>query len=186
MKWSLNELKQTADEPLMFEETLDLKDNLMSRRKDLLDVAPVYVKGVISLDSLGLCAYVKVKAMLKLPSSRSLEPADLSLDFDFTEHYVSQHEHDLSRFEDTDVVIVMQNDILDLDSAVGDNILLQIPMQVLTEAERNSEVQLPQGEQWTVMSESQLSTSRKDEDGVDPRLAKLKDFFDNSQKNSQD
>ena len=110
----------------------------------------------------------------------------MSLDFDFTEHYVSQHEHDLSRFEDTDVVIVMQNDILDLDSAVCDNILLQIPMQVLTEAERNSEVQLPQGEQWTVMSESQLSTSRKDEDGVDPRLAKLKDFFDNSQKNSQD
>lgn len=39
MKWSLNELRQTADEPLMFEETLDLKASLTKRRPEILDVS---------------------------------------------------------------------------------------------------------------------------------------------------
>ena len=54
MKWSLNELRQTADEPLMFEETLDLKASLTKRRPEILDVSPVLVKGVFSVDELGV------------------------------------------------------------------------------------------------------------------------------------
>ena len=119
-----------------------------------------------------------------LPSSRSLEAAEVPLVFDFTEHYVSQHEHDLSRFEDTDVVMILPNDILDLDNAICDNILLQIPMQVLTATEQSSDESMPSGNDWSVVSESQLKKSRKDEDGVDPRLSKLKDFFKNSEENS--
>ena len=115
MKWSLNELRQTVDEPLTFSETLDLKDELMARNSDIIDVSPVEVKGIFSVDELGVCGYVKVKTKLVLPSSRSLEAAEVPLVFDFTEHYVSQHEHDLSRFEDTDVVMVLPNDILDLE-----------------------------------------------------------------------
>ena len=120
MKWSLNELRQTADEPLMFEETLDLKDSLKQRRPDILDVSDVLVKGIFSVDELGVLGYAKVKVKIVLPSSRSLEPAELDLNFDFTEHYVSYHERDLSRFEDTDVVIVLENDILDLNSVGSD------------------------------------------------------------------
>lgn len=184
MKWSLNELRQTIDEPLTFSETLDLKDELMARNSDIIEVSPVEVKGIFSVDELGVCGYVKVKTKLVLPSSRSLEAAEVPLVFDFTEHYVSQHEHDLSRFEDTDVVIVLPNDILDLDNAICDNILLQIPMQVLTATEQSSDESMPSGNDWSVVSESQLRKSRKDEDGVDPRLSKLKDFFKNSEENS--
>ena len=36
---------------------------------------------------------------------------------------VGHHERDLSRFEDTDVVIVLENDILDLNGVIEDNIL---------------------------------------------------------------
>ena len=72
MKWSLNELRQTVDEPLTFSETLDLKDELMTRNSDIIDVSPVEVKGIFSVDELGVCGYVKVKTKLVLPSSRSL------------------------------------------------------------------------------------------------------------------
>ena len=181
MKWSLNELRQTADEPLMFEETLDLKESLKQRRPDILDVSDVLVKGIVSVDELGVLGYAKVKVKIVLPSSRSLEPAELDLNFDLTEHYVSYHERDLSRFEDTDVVIVLENDILDLNSVIEDNILLQIPMQVLTDAEQQDEATMPEGGDWNVVSEGQLKKMQKDENGIDPRLAKLQDFFKNSQ-----
>ena len=180
MKWSLNELRQTADEPLMFEETLDLKASLTKRRPEILDVSPVLVKGVFSVDELGVLGYAKVKTTVTLPSTRSLEPAEVDLEFEFTEHYVSHHERDLSRFEDTDVVIVLENDILDLNSVIEDNILLQIPMQVLTKAEQQDDATMPNGGDWNVVSEGELKKMQKDEDGVDPRLAKLKDFFENT------
>lgn len=183
MKWSLNELRQTVDEPLTFSETLDLKDALMSRNSDIIDVSPVRVKGIFSVDELGVCGYCEVETSLVLPSSRSLEAAEVPLSFSFTEHYVSQHEHDLSRFEDADVVMVLPNDILDFDGAVCDNILLQIPMQVLTATEQSSDRNMPSGTDWSVVSESQLKEARKDEDGVDPRLAGLKDFFKDSDEN---
>ena len=38
MKWSLNELRQTVDEQLTFSETLDLKDELMARNSDIIEV----------------------------------------------------------------------------------------------------------------------------------------------------
>ncbi len=84
MKWSLNELRQTADEPLMFEETLDLKASLTKRRPEILDVSPVLVKGVFSVDELGVLGYAKVKTTVTLPSTRSLEPAEVYLEFEFT------------------------------------------------------------------------------------------------------
>ena len=57
-------------------------------------------------------------------------------------------------------------------------------MQVLTATEQSSDESMPSGNDWSVVSESQLKKSRKDEDGVDPRLSKLKDFFKNSEENS--
>ena len=60
MKWSLNELRQTVDEPLTFSETLDLKDELMTRNSDIIDVSPVEVKGIFSVDELGVCGCASV------------------------------------------------------------------------------------------------------------------------------
>ncbi len=39
---------------------------------------------------------------------------------------------------------------------------------------------MPNGGDWNVVSEGELKKMQKDEDGVDPRLAKLKDFFENA------
>ena len=184
MKWSLNELRQAGNEPILVNEQLDLTVALKKRRTDLIAASKVDVQGLFSVDKLGILGYFKVKVTLTLPSTRSLEPTKLPLEFELTEHYVSYHEQDLSRFEDTDVVIVLQRDILDFDKVIEDNILLQIPMQVLTKAEQQNQADMmPSGRDWRVVSESQLEQLRKDEKGLDPRLAKLADFFG---ENSQD
>ena len=129
MKWSLNELRQAGSEPIMVNEELDLTSALKKRRPEIISASKVAVQGLFSVDKLGVLGYFKVQVELTLPSTRSLEPTVLPLSFEVTEHYVSYHEHDLSGFEDTDVVIVLDKDILDFDRVIEDNILLQIPMQ---------------------------------------------------------
>lgn len=175
MKWSWNELRQSGAKPLQFDETLEIQNDLIKRNTDILAVSPVRVKGVFSIDELGVLGYMQVEVKVTLPSTRSLQPTEVCLNFDLTEHYVSRHNVDLSRFEETDVVIVLEDDILDLKSVIEDNILLQIPMQVLTEEEQKADAILPSGRDWNLVSEDQLN--KQQENQVDPRLAKLKDFF---------
>ena len=174
MKWSWNELKQAFANPIQFETTLDLTESLKARNKEILAVSKIEVNGIFSVDELGVLGYMRVKVKVTLPSTRSLKPSDVWLDFDLTEHYVSRHDQDLSRFEDTDVVIVLEDDVLDLASVIEDNILLQIPMQVLTEDEQCQDAHLPSGKDWDVVYEDQLKKHPKT---GDPRFAKLKDLF---------
>jgi uncharacterized metal-binding protein YceD (DUF177 family) len=46
MKWSLLELRKYQETPLNFNETLDIKSDLMKRDNLILDVAPVQVEGI--------------------------------------------------------------------------------------------------------------------------------------------
>jgi uncharacterized protein len=68
---------------------------------------------------------------------------------------------------------------LDLDDSVADNILLEIPMQVLTEAEQESN-DLPSGDDWLVISEDDFQHQQESQEQttIDPRLAKLSALFE--------
>ncbi|MFB9770628.1 YceD family protein [Lactiplantibacillus modestisalitolerans] len=177
MKWSLTQLKSYRDTPLQFDEALDLKQALMTRYPEILDVQPVHVKGYVSYDKDNVLITATVAATLTLPSSRSLTPVEVPLAFQMTEYYVPQGV-DLSRFdEETDTVIILpEDDVLDFDVAVEDNILIHIPMQILSEAEQNGEA-MPTGKGWEVISEDDLAKQAEEHKTVDPRLAKLKDLF---------
>ncbi|MBU5308933.1 YceD family protein [Ligilactobacillus saerimneri] len=177
MKWSLNELRRTGAEPLSFKETIDLTEQLKAKRADIQDVSAVTVDGFFTNDRFGIVVYAKVEVSLVVPSTRSLTLVTLNLSFDFTEHYLSKFEKQkVDEFEGDDVVIVLDDDYVDLQPVICDNILLQIPMQVLTVAEAEGVAQLEQGEGWQVEVEDQTDTQKK-KDQIDPRLAKLKDFF---------
>ncbi|CAM3081545.1 YceD family protein [Lactiplantibacillus plajomi] len=177
MKWSLSQLKSTRETPLQFDEALDLKHPLMTRYSEIMDVKTVHVKGIASYDKDSVLISAAVEATLTLPSSRSLTPVDVPLAFQMTEYYVPQGT-DLSRFdEEVDTVIILpEDDILDFDVAVEDNILIHIPMQILSEAELNGEP-MPTGKGWEVLSEDDLADQAAELKTVDPRLAKLKDLF---------
>ncbi|MTV82641.1 YceD family protein [Secundilactobacillus folii] len=177
MKLSLSELqKDYRHEPMKFDEVLELKSTLMERYpEEVLDVTPVHIKGMVSVETGGdVMLYAHIKATLTVPSTRSLTPVELPTDFDITEFYVASQAA-LERYEESDVVLVVEDDVIDVDKAIADNLLVQIPMRVLTKAEREAD-QLPEGKGWTVTLEGQAEES--DSKSVDPRLAKLKDFFD--------
>ncbi|KRK97930.1 metal-binding protein [Secundilactobacillus odoratitofui DSM 19909 = JCM 15043] len=179
MKLSLTELqKDYRHEPLKFDDTLELAEALKERYPDeVLDVTPVHIKGMASVDQNGdALLYAHITATLTVPSTRSLAPVELPTNFDINEFYVATQAA-LNRYEKTDVVLVVEDDTIDVDKAVADNLLLQIPMQVLTKAER-ADQPLPEGKGWSVSLEG--SDESSDSKSVDPRLAKLANFFDQS------
>ena len=61
MKWSLLELKKYQETPLMFEETLDLKSQLIKRDGQIIDLSPVKVKGLMSVDKQGYLLHYQVE-----------------------------------------------------------------------------------------------------------------------------
>ena len=92
MKWSLLELRKYQETPLTFHETLDLKAALMKRDNLILDVAPVEVEGLVSVDKKGYIVHYTVQTTLTVPSTRSLEPVELPMDFSVDEVFMTEEQ----------------------------------------------------------------------------------------------
>lgn len=186
MKWSLNELQRYQDEPLQLDSTLDLSALLTERfPEDILAVKHVKISGYLSYDKADVMVTLKVETTITVPSSRSLRPVDLPLSFKYTEFYLGDAEH-VKKYEDSDTVIVLDDDkMIDLDEAVAENIVLQIPMQVLSKEEQQSN-EFPAGNGWEVISEEEYVANETEPKKVDPRLAKLKELFPDQDSNNDD
>ena len=136
MKWSLLELRKYQETPLTFHETLDLKAALMKRDNLILDVAPVEVEGLVSVDKKGYIVHYTVQTTLTVPSTRSLEPVELPMDFSVDEVFMTEEQFQ-SRDEQmsADEILLIEGPLLNLAESIEDNILLAIPMRVLTKEE---------------------------------------------------
>lgn len=181
MKWTIQELRKRKENVIQFDDTLDLRDTLMARDRDIIDVSPIHVKGQLLIEPHDYLALVHVEGNVVLPSTRSLEPVVVPLSFDFDEMYMTQ-DQDENRPEalQDELIIPIEHDTVDLMTAVADNILLNFPIQVLSEEEQNGNA-MPKGNGWEVISEEdyeQRLASEK-EKTVDPRLAKLSSLLDN-------
>ncbi|GFH42593.1 hypothetical protein Hs30E_11440 [Lactococcus hodotermopsidis] len=151
MKWSLQEL--TKKNTVEFDLTLDLEKELMSREPEILAVSDVLVHGRVDADKGIYMLNFTADYTLTMPSSRSLAPVDVPLQLTVSESFTTQdyferHKTDLA----SEMIFILEKDLIDLAESVADNILLEIPLRVLTEAEKHSEV-LPAGSSWQVLSE---------------------------------
>ena len=176
MKWSLNELHRYSDEPLHFNSTFDLKASLTKRfPKEILDAQPVKVDGYVNYNNGDATVSANVKGQITVPSSRSLEPVQMPLDFDLSETYTADESH-LDRYEDDEVVFVLprNHQVIDFDNSLVENIYEQIPTRVLTPDEQLHD-ELPSGKGWSVTEEA--THDNQDTNHVDPRFAKLKNLF---------
>ncbi|WP_295728413.1 DUF177 domain-containing protein [uncultured Limosilactobacillus sp.] len=176
MKWSLNELHRYSEEPLHFSSTFDLKASLTKRfPNEILDAQPMDVDGYVTYDGGDATVTAHVKGQITVPSSRSLEPVQLPLDFSYSEIYTVEKSH-LKRYDDQEVVFLLSYDhqLIDFDESLIENIYEQIPTRVLTPDEASNE-QLPFGQGWSLTEE--VDDGRQETNHVDPRFAKLKNLF---------
>jgi uncharacterized protein len=114
-----------------------------------------------------------------VPSSRSLEPATWHADVVVDEVFMTQEQFEERDDKyDEEEIIVLEKDLIDLNESVAENLVLNIPMRILTEEEENSD-ELPSGNNWEVISEEEYENrSRVDEETetIDPRFAALKNL----------
>lgn len=176
LNWDVQEVRKYKDKPFDFKEQLDLKDELKQRYQDIIDVEPADVNGNLFNDRGLVISDVKVNVKLTVPSTRSLQPVDLELNFRINEAY-NIDAIDTEEIEDYAIIIPIddENPTINVYESIIDNILLNIPTQVLTEEEKENDI-MPAGKNWTVISEDEFNRQKKEEH-VNPEFAKLKNLF---------
>lgn len=180
MKWYFRDLQKYSDtDPCTFNENLQIKTDLLDRYADeVIDASDFHVEGTAFADRGDVIIDSHIVGKLVVPSSRSLTPVDLPLDFTVEEFYVPSKAAE-SRYGKDDVVFVLdEDDMVDMQRAVVDNVILHIPMHVLSPEELAGK-EMPSGDDWDVMSVDDYSKQKAEMKTVDPRLAELKDFFKN-------
>ncbi|MFY1069112.1 YceD family protein [Enterococcus sp. AD013-P3] len=179
MRWSLQELRKFRETGAAFQEVLDVKTALLKRDDQILDAEPAEVAGTVTIDDHGYLLNYRVQVTLTVPSSRSLEPVELPLDFSVTEQFMTPEQFQTrSDVVPEHEILILEGQTLDTVESVLDNILLEIPMQILTEAEKASHA-LPKGQDWEVISEADyLQQKEQAAPTIDPRLAKLSQLLD--------
>lgn len=174
---------QNSKEPLThIERDLEMRPEFFKRSKDLLiDAKNVKVSGDLFYQEPFVTGSFHVTADLVVPSSRSLKPVDYHEDFTFTENYLDR-KPTKEELEENDTIVQVENDQIDLQTAVEDNILLHIPTTILTPEEKEKNI-FPEGQGWEVVSEASFEEGKKNQ--VNPAFAKLKVLLD-GQDNDKD
>ncbi|MDR2975970.1 MAG: YceD family protein [Streptococcaceae bacterium] len=147
MKWQISEIQKQKS--IRFDEILDLKSELMARNPEILDLTDVSVKGSVDYENGLYDLLADVSCVISLPSTRSLKVVELPLDFEISETYaLPENTEEVNE----PMILSLASNEISLDEVIADNILLEIPLQVLTDEEKESGV-MPHGKNWTVLSE---------------------------------
>jgi len=155
---------------LQIDEIVDVTD-IKERDPQIRDVSPIKVTGRADIGSTKVTFHLHLSGKFILPCSRTLVDVNYPIDIETTETFLFK----TAGIEyDGDDVTIVEGDVVDLLPVIKENLLLEIPMQVFCE-DVNSEEAAPQsGNDWTVISEEENKQK------VDPRFAKLADFFENN------
>ncbi|WP_155286745.1 YceD family protein [Lacticaseibacillus zhaodongensis] len=185
LKWSTSNLREYNHKPLAFDETLALKKELMERDPELIDLDEVRVQGEVLYSRGDFVVTGELNTQATLPSTRSLTPTTVPVHFEFKEIYLSDPDH-AEDYEDDDLLIPLDSEWLDLMPAVKDNVLLALPLRVLTPEEQSAS-ELPSGDNWTLMSEDDLEEAKPaPEERPNNPFASLKGLFPDDGKDDQD
>lgn len=188
MKWSIQELNKRHGQVIPIDCELNLKQELMSRDEQIIDVDKILISGYIDISSERYYVHLTIKTTVVVPSSRSLLPVVLQIDGEVDENHVTDEQFSaIDEVSEQADYLVIENNSINLDEIVEDFILSSIPMRILTEEEQKSD-SMPKGDNWEVISEDDylFSKAKEAEEKVDPRLAKLSTLFDNTQKDNVD
>lgn len=183
LNWDVQDVRKYKDKPFAFNEELDLEKELIKRSKEIIKVGMTKINGQLFNDNGLVISDVKVDTTLTVPSTRSLNPVELTLKFRINEAY-NIDDIDTDEIDENTVIIPIDEEhpTVNVYESIMDNILLNIPSQVLTEEEAEGKA-MPSGNNWEVISEEDYQKQKEEDKQVNPEFAKLKGLFkDNEEK----
>ncbi len=166
LKWNLQWIVKQKDGCFNFDETLTFPSDMFHNLSQINGLKDINVTGQGRLDMKNRQLYVDftVKGQMILPCAVSLEDVDYPFSIDSSVVFAFYKPS-----EDEDVVEVKKN-LVDLTPVVFQEIMMEVPMRVVKEGATLKTT----GNGWKVMNEDDM---QEEEEYVDPRLAKLKDYF---------
>lgn len=149
-----------------FDEMLTFPDEMFHNLSQINGLKDVHVTGHGRLDMKNRQLYVdfNVKGQMILPCAVSLENVDYPFNVESSVIFA------FYKPEEDEEVIEVKRDVVDLTPIVFQEIMMDVPMRVVKEGATMK----TNGNGWKVLNEED---AKQDEDYIDPRLAKLKDYF---------
>ena len=165
-------------EGLAFNQELDLLKDLQKRNPEILDLKNVTATGGVAYDTGLYVLDYQLTYTIVLASSRSMEPVELQESYPVTEVFAedAQSEADIEAFEE-DLILPIEGGKIDLSESVEDNILLNIPLKVLTPDEESGHGFI-EGNDWKIMTEEEYQDAQALKKEENSPFAGLQGLFD--------
>ena len=167
-----------SPEGLAFNEAPSLLESIKERYDQVLNLEQIQASGQVAYDNgLYLLDY-QLSYDITLPSSRSLEPVTLSFNYPVSETFIQEADAALQKeLVEENLVLILDGDTINLDESILDNILLNIPLRVLTPEEESGQISLS-GNDWEVLSEEDFAALQQEKKEASNPFAQLNGLFD--------
>lgn len=170
------DIKKTR-EGLAFRENLDLKADLQARNPEILDIEAIVVEGTITYENKLYVLNYQLSYTLTMPSSRSMTPVKWQESYPVSELFMESAElRELAGDEAEELLLPIEGDTIDLSESVADNILLNIPLRILT-AEEEANESFPEGTDWQVLSQEEYEAAQAIKKEAESPFAGLAGLF---------
>ena len=179
MKWSIQELRQIASDPLLISEKIDVKADLLERDSEILDISPVQVDGFLVYEDHTVLVQLDLACNVTFTSTRSLSPVIVdNWQLRIRERLIEAgYQTDMIDSDDTIQLPLVNSQTVDLNEMIIQNIVVQKPSQRLTDQEKVTD-KLASGQHWNLLTEAdKADISLAEADQIDPRLQALQAFF---------
>lgn len=165
-------------EGLAFDQELDLLKELQKRNPEILDLKNVTATGRVAYDTGLYVLDYQLSYTIVLASSRSMEPVELQESYPVTEVFAEdvQSDADIEALEE-DLILPIECGKIDLSESVADNILLNIPLKVLTPEEEAGQGFI-EGNDWKILSEEEYQAAQAIKKEENSPFAGLNGLFD--------
>ena len=173
MKWSIHQLSKFRKDGMPIDMQVQL-DDVKTRNSDIRNVSPVHVKGLCTFGASQMTCQLTVSATLTLPCARTWEDVEFPVNIDTVEVFSWVDEE--QRGDVFSDIHYTEGDVVNMKPVLEELILLEVPMQVFKE---NTEGQVQGGKGWSYSTDEDVEKAKEvDEPKLDPRLAALAKYFD--------
>lgn len=161
MNIDLTKLFNRELDEIIIDESIKIPEDYYKDNDDIKDVSLVKVFGNITDNQEYFSVNLNIKCELTLVCSVSLKDVKYNIDINI-EEIIGENDNNLEEF---DKII---NNSIDLLPIIWQNILVEVPMRVVSEDVQEENIY---GNGWKFITKEEESKE------IDPRLSKLKDFL---------
>lgn len=174
MKWSIHQLSKYRQSGMPIDAEVQL-DDVMKRNSDIRSMSPVHVKGLCTFGASQMTCQFTLTTTLTLPCARTWEDVEYPIKIDAVEIFNWMDSEKRGDVEGSEIHYI-DGEVIDMKPVLEELILLEIPMQVYAD---NTDHALYGGKDWSFKTEEEVELEDKsDEPKLDPRLAALAKYFD--------